>query len=76
MLICFICIFLDKAEIILFVRGTLKPLIYLVFQCVKAALWFIVFLLTVLGAAVWTGEDVGSDDLLMWGVLIEAVLLL
>ena len=76
MLICFTCIFLDKAEIILFARGTLKPLLYLVFQCVKAALWFIIFMLTVLGAALWQGENIGSDSLIMWSVLVEAVVLL
>ena len=76
MLICFICLFLDTAEIILFARRALKPVTYLIFQCVKAGLWFIVFILTVLGAAVWVGEDVGSDELIMWIVLIEVVVLL
>ena len=64
------------AEIILLACGTLKPLVYLIFQCVKTGLWFIVSLLSVLGAAVLFGKSVGDDEVIMWSMLLEAVILL
>ena len=65
-------------EIILFARGTLQPITYLVFQCVKTKLWFIVFLIAAVGGVreeSVSGES-GDVELILLSGLIEAVVLL
>ena len=81
MIICVVCIILDVTEIILFARGTLQPITYLVFQCVKTTLWVIIFLVAVTVSVRDEGVTAGSDEsgdvggILLSGV-IEAVILL
>ena len=76
MLMSCVCLILNVTEIILFARRVLKPLTYLVLQCVKTALWVIIFLV-VLALSVTGGSAESGDPitLLLSGV-IQAVVLL
>ena len=47
MLFSFASIILTVMEIALFLRHRLKPLAYLLVQCAKSTMWFIVFLIAV-----------------------------
>lgn len=42
-----ICIFLTAVEIVLFIQHQLQPLIYLISQSIKTALWIIVVLISI-----------------------------
>ena len=44
---CIISLLLDITEIILFAIHNLRPVAYLIFQCVKTALWFIVLMIAI-----------------------------
>ena len=61
MTICAICIILIITEIILFARMHLKPLTYLVLQVVKATLWIILFLMTLVGVNRGSGSSAASE---------------
>ncbi|CAD6592440.1 MAG: hypothetical protein ASARMPREDX12_006088 [Alectoria sarmentosa] len=77
-IICAVCIILDVTEIILFARGTLQPITYLVLQCVKTTLWFIIFLIAAVGGVREESVPGESGDvaLILLSGLIEAVVLL
>ena len=78
MIICAVCVILDVTEIILFAKANLQPVTYLVFQCVKTTMWFIIFLITVVAdvrdESVSGGAGWGGVFALIG--LIEAVVLL
>ena len=78
-LLCAVCLVLDITEIILFAKHSLQPLTYLVFQCVKTTIWFILFVIVLAQSMKEQQSELGyvqtGLDLVLDG-LVEAVLLL
>ena len=73
-IICAVCLILDITEIILFAKHILQPLIYLVLSVVKTTVWFIIFMITVVGTVKEGGGTSGTQVLL--GGFVESVILL
>ena len=78
MIICIVCIILDITEIILFAIHNLVPITYLVFQCVKTAMWFIILMIAIVTTT--SQQRIGDEwdnigALVLLNGLVEAVVL-
>jgi hypothetical protein len=51
-----ISVILDIVEIVLFARGALKPLLFLISNCVKLAIWLAWFILVVVAVLRSSGQ--------------------
>ena len=78
MIICIVCIILDITEIILFAIHNLMPITYLVLQCVKTAMWFIILMIAIVTTT--SQQRIGDEwdnigALVLLNGLVEAVVL-
>lgn len=75
LIVCAICIVLDVTEIVLFARRKLQPLTYLVFQSVKTAVWFALFMVALVHGLVAQQNQAHPDTTYTYGAIIFGVLL-
>ena len=78
MIICIVCIILDITEIILFAIHKLMPITYLIFQCVKTAMWFVILMIAIVTTT--SQQRIGDEwdnigALALLNRLVEAVVL-
>ena len=70
LIICITSLLLDITEIILFAIRNLRPVAYLMFQCVKMVVWFIVLMIGIvmtadqrrMGGGVGAGAGAGAGE--------------